>query len=118
MVVNNPYMLIFAACTAIVNATINGLIVSRLWFHQKEIKNTLGAAYGSVYKKLIHMFIESAALVVVSSITHVILACWPNYTLFISHQFLVHIYVSFSSFSPVYLDLLVFVALCRSSPLY
>ncbi|KAF9531324.1 hypothetical protein CPB83DRAFT_848840 [Crepidotus variabilis] len=89
----NRFMLAFAATATVLNGSITVLIVVRLWHHQKYIEVALGSGFASAYSRLIHLFVESAALIVVFNVTHLILAWWPSHTLVISHYLLTHIYI-------------------------
>lgn len=90
----NRYMIAFALAASILNTTITTLIVCRIWYHQSFIKSALGSGYTATYMRLIHLFVESAAIIVVFNVTHVILAFWPKYMVIFPHQLLVHVYVS------------------------
>jgi len=43
------------------------MIVSRLVYHQRYVRNTLGVEHGSSYTNIITMCIESSALMVIAS---------------------------------------------------
>jgi hypothetical protein len=51
--------------SALVNIILAVLIVSRLVYHRRHIRNTLGVEYGSTYTSIIIMCVESSALMVI-----------------------------------------------------
>lgn len=93
LTLRNGFMLAFAAVAILLNSTITILIVSRIWYHQKFIKGALGSGYTRVYTRLIHLFVESAALIVVFNIAHIIVAQWLTHMPLLPHQLLAHVYV-------------------------
>ena len=58
---------VFSSLSALVNIILAALIVSRLVYYRRYIKNTLGVEYGSPYTNIITMCIESSALMVIAS---------------------------------------------------
>ena len=57
----------------LVTLTLTALVCGRLWFHQQEMRRTLGPQYGSPYKKTIIMCTLSCILIAVPSLAYVIL---------------------------------------------
>ncbi|KAF9531313.1 hypothetical protein CPB83DRAFT_904446 [Crepidotus variabilis] len=89
----NDAMIAFVIAADILNSTLTILIVSRIWYHQKYVKSSLGPVHRLTYTRLTHLFVESAAIVALFGAAHVGLVRWPNHALIISHQLLVHVYV-------------------------
>jgi hypothetical protein len=58
---------VFISLSAIVNIILAALIVFRLVYHRRYVRNTLGAEHGSPYTNIMTMCIESSALMVISS---------------------------------------------------
>ena len=56
----------FLSLSTLVNIILAVLIVSRLIYYQRHIRNTLGVEHGSPYTNIITMCVESSALVVIS----------------------------------------------------
>jgi len=58
--------LVFFSLSTLVNLILAVLIVSRLVYHRRYIRNTFGAEHGSSYTNIITMCVESSALMVIS----------------------------------------------------
>jgi hypothetical protein len=58
---------VFSSLSALVNIILAALIVSRLVYHRRYIRNTLGVEHGSPYTNIITMCVESSALIVIAS---------------------------------------------------
>ncbi len=59
---------ILIATFTLVTLTLTALVCGRLWFHQQEMRRTLGPQYGSPYKKTIIMWHVSCFLIAVPSL--------------------------------------------------
>lgn len=57
--------------TPFVNLVLAGLIVGRLWYHQRHIRKILGAHYASPYNKIIAMCIESCSMIIINSVIYI-----------------------------------------------
>jgi len=57
--------LVFSSLSTVVNVTLAVLIVSRLVYHRRYVRNTLGVEHGSPYTNVITMCVESSALMVI-----------------------------------------------------
>jgi len=84
---------VFTSLSAIVNIVLAALIVLRLVYHRRYIRNTLGAEHGSPYTNIITMCVESSALMVIASILFTLMRfvsmSWANFMMDITP----HIYV-------------------------
>ena len=58
--------IVFLSLSTLVNIILAVLIVSRLVYHRRYIRNTLGVQHGSPYTNVITMCVESSALMVIS----------------------------------------------------
>jgi len=58
---------VFISLSALVNIILAALIISRLIFYQRHIRNILGAQHGSPYTSVMTMFVESSALIVIAN---------------------------------------------------
>ena len=58
---------VFISLSAVVNIILAVLIVFRLVYHRRYVRNALGAEHGSPYTNIMTMCIESSALMVISS---------------------------------------------------
>ncbi|KAF9046187.1 hypothetical protein BJ165DRAFT_1134203 [Panaeolus papilionaceus] len=56
---------LFASATISINIVFTTLISIRLWRHQSRLKKLLGPGHRSVYRRIVIILLESAALVVV-----------------------------------------------------
>jgi len=68
---------VFISLSALVNIILGALIVFRLGYHRRYIRNALGAEHGSPYTNSITMCVESSALMVISTGLHTILRFVP-----------------------------------------
>ncbi|KAF9046189.1 hypothetical protein BJ165DRAFT_1134207 [Panaeolus papilionaceus] len=64
---------VFACVTLFTNIIFTALVSVRLWLHQPRLQELLGPNYGSIYRRIVVILLESAALVVVANITLIIL---------------------------------------------
>ena len=71
---------VFISLSALVNIILAALIVSRLIYHRRYVRNTLGAEHGSPYTNVITMCVESSALMVIASGLYTVLSfvSWPG----------------------------------------
>ena len=87
----------FTSLSALLNIILATLIVFRLVYHGRYIRNALGLEHGSPYTNIITICVESSALMVISSGLYPILFALPV-NASIAQQFLFdinpHIYVS------------------------
>jgi len=58
----------FIPLSALVNIILAALIIFRLIYHRRYIRNALGAEHGSPYTNIMTMCVESSALMVISSV--------------------------------------------------
>ena len=58
---------VFISLSALVNIILAALILLRLIFYQRHIRNILGADYESPYTSVMTMFVESSALIVIAN---------------------------------------------------
>jgi len=65
--------------STLVNIIVAVLIVSRLVYHQRHVRNTLGVQHGSPYTDVITMCVESSALMVIVGSLYVIAYFVPEY---------------------------------------
>lgn len=65
---------LFELVSLVVNGSISTLIVLRILYHQRFLRRTFGAEYGSAYTKVMTMLIESAALTFLLSFLHIVIA--------------------------------------------
>jgi len=59
--------LALTSLSALVNVILTALIVFRLVYHRRYVRNALGVQHGSLYANVITMCVESSALMVISS---------------------------------------------------
>ena len=59
--------IVFLSLSTLVNIILAVLVVSRLVYRRRYIRNTLGVEHGSPYTNVIIMCVESSALMVISS---------------------------------------------------
>ena len=59
--------------SAINNLILTSLIAGRLWFHQKSMRRKLGSEYGSPYRRIIIICVESCVLLLINSLAFVVL---------------------------------------------
>ena len=64
----------FFSLSTLVNIILAVLIVSRLVYHRRYIRNTLGVGHGSPYTNIITMCVESSALMVIATVLYTILS--------------------------------------------
>ena len=64
---------VFSSLSTLVNIILAVLIVSRLVYHRRYIRNTLGVEHGSPYTNVITMCVESSALMVIAGGLYTIL---------------------------------------------
>jgi hypothetical protein len=64
---------VFILFSAVVNIILAALIVFRLIYHQRHVRNVLGAEHGSPYTNVMTMCVESSALMVITSGVYVAL---------------------------------------------
>ena len=64
----------FIVLSTLINIILAVLIVFRLIFHQRHVRNVLGAEHGSLYTNVIIMCVESSALMVITSSAYPALA--------------------------------------------
>jgi hypothetical protein len=57
--------LVFSSLSTVVNVILAVLIVARLVYHRRYVRNTLGVEHGSPYTNVITMCVESSALMVI-----------------------------------------------------
>ncbi|KIM47138.1 hypothetical protein M413DRAFT_63540, partial [Hebeloma cylindrosporum] len=57
----------FILLSAFINIILAALIVFRLLYHRRNVRNALGAEHGSPYTNIITMCVESSALMVIAS---------------------------------------------------
>ncbi|KAJ3510738.1 hypothetical protein NLJ89_g4508 [Agrocybe chaxingu] len=70
-------LVVFASITLSVNVVICGLIVGRLVYHQRYLRSAIGRGYGSPYRRIISMCVESASLVVIFDAVAIFLFASP-----------------------------------------
>jgi hypothetical protein len=58
--------LVFTSLSTLVNIILALLILSRLVYHRRFIRNTLGVEHGSPYTNVITMCVKSSALMVIT----------------------------------------------------
>jgi len=88
--------LVFISSSAVINIILAALIVCRLVYHRRCVRNSLGVDHGSPYTYIITMCVESSALMVISSGLFAILALVPHVTPSVTdfiHDIIPHIYV-------------------------
>ncbi|KAF9531430.1 hypothetical protein CPB83DRAFT_904546 [Crepidotus variabilis] len=90
---DGSFMVYFAVASTVLNATIMVLIVTRIWCQQKFIESALGRGFTATYTRLIHLFVDSAALIVIFNLGHVILSQWSYRKYIVAHALLTHVYV-------------------------
>jgi hypothetical protein len=85
---------VFTLLSAFVNIIFAALIVSRLVYHRRYVRNVLGAEHGSPYTSTITICVESSALTVISSGLFTILYFVSPMGKFFVYDIIPHIYVS------------------------
>ncbi|CAA7262863.1 unnamed protein product [Cyclocybe aegerita] len=70
-------LVVFSSITLSVNVVICGLIVGRLVYHQRYLRGAIGRGYGSPYRRIISMCVESASLVVIFDAVAIFLFASP-----------------------------------------
>ena len=87
----------FTSLSALLNIILATLIVLRLLYHGRRIRNTLGLEHGSPYTKIITICVESSALMVIASGLYPILWALPAKASTTAQGFMIninpHIYV-------------------------
>ena len=63
----------FSSLSTLVNIILAALVVLRLVYHRRCVRNALGAEHGSPYTNIITMCVESSALMVAASVSFTIL---------------------------------------------
>jgi hypothetical protein len=58
--------IVFLSLSTLINIILAVLVVSRLVYHRRYIRNTLGVDHGSPYTNVIIMCVESSALMVIA----------------------------------------------------
>ena len=58
---------VFSSLSALINIILAALIVFRLVYHRRYVRNALGVEHGSPYTNIITMCVESSALMVIAS---------------------------------------------------
>ena len=64
---------VFISVSTLANVILSVLIVFRLVYHRRYIRNALGAEHGSPYTNVITMCIESSTLMAIASTLYTIL---------------------------------------------
>jgi hypothetical protein len=70
---------VFSSLSAVANIILAALIVFRLVYHRRYIRNTLGVEHGSPYTNIITICVESSALMAITSGLNAILLFVPGY---------------------------------------
>jgi hypothetical protein len=88
---------VFISLSTLANIIFAVLIVSRLIYHRRCVRNALGVQHGSPYTNIITMCVESSALMVIVGSLYVI-GCfvpeyWTNLMLAIIGDIIPHIFV-------------------------
>ena len=83
----------FISLSALVNIILAALIVSRLVYHRRCVRNSLGREHGSPYTNVITMCVESSALMVITSGLHTILYFLSSQWEIFMFYIIPHIYV-------------------------
>lgn len=68
---------VFILLSAFINIILAALIVFRLVYHRRNVRNALGAGHGPPYTNIITMCVESSALMVIASGLYTIMVCTP-----------------------------------------
>jgi len=71
--------IVFISLSALVNIFLAALIIFRLVYHRRYVRNTLGVEHGSPYTNIITICIESSALMVIATGLYTILVFLPGY---------------------------------------
>lgn len=77
----------FMSLSAFANIILATLIVFRLVYHQRNVRNALGAEHGSPYTNVITMCVESSALMVVASGLYASMYFWMDSPLGMNFMF-------------------------------
>ena len=83
----------FMSLSALVNIILAALIVFRLIYHRRYVRNTLGVEHGTPYTNIIIMCVESSALMVIASVLFIILYFGGLYGVHCMIDIIPHIYV-------------------------
>jgi len=83
----------FLSLSTLVNIILAVLIVSRLVYHRRYIRNTLGVEHGSPYTNVITMCVKSSALMVISGGLYPGLYFVSDYGTTFMNEITPHIYV-------------------------
>ena len=86
--------IVFLSLSTLVNIILAVLIVSRLVYHRRYIRNTLGVGHGSPYTNIITMCVESSALMVIATVLYTVLSFVSQTTIDIIYDITSHICVS------------------------
>jgi len=70
---------VFISLSTLANIILAVLIISRLIYHRRYVRNALGVQHGSPYTNIITMCVESSALMVIVSGLYIILYYMPGY---------------------------------------
>ena len=70
---------VFISLSTLANIIHAVLIVSRLVYHRRYVRNALGVQHGSPYTNIITMCVESSALMVIVGSLYIILYFVPGY---------------------------------------
>jgi hypothetical protein len=84
---------VFISLSALVNIILAVLIVSRLVYYRRYVRDSLGVQHGSPYTNIITMCVESSALMAISSGLHTILYFMPSLGEIFMFDVIPHIYV-------------------------
>ena len=85
--------IVFLSLSTLVNITLAVLIVSRLVYHRRYIRNTLGVDHGSPYTNVITMCVESSALMVIATVLYISLSFVSQIAIDIIYDITVHLCV-------------------------
>ena len=85
--------IVFLSLSTLVNIILAVLIVSRLVYHRRYVRNTLGVEHGSPYINIITMCVESSALMVIATVLYITLSFVSQFAIDIIYDITVHICV-------------------------
>ena len=66
-------LIAFISFSTLVNIILAALIVFRLVYHRRQVKNVFGVEHGTLYTRVMTIFVESSALMVIASGVYVAL---------------------------------------------
>jgi UDP-N-acetylglucosamine:LPS N-acetylglucosamine transferase len=84
---------VFMSLSALVNIILAALIVSRVVYHRRYIRNALGVEHGSPYTNIITMCVESSSLMAIASVLFTILYFGGSAGVHFMMDIIPHIYV-------------------------